>query len=182
MKSERLFNIYGDHVGTGHAGNVWDTEQLAPTIDTCGGGNRMPLILDKPTLVGGVGEKDSNGGTQFKQQNRIYSSDAVALWQSATESFNPWYAVAQRKREEGQTIEESNRENANAITTVLTDSMVGNGVRIRKLTPLECWRLMGFDDEDLRKAEKVCSNTQLYKQAGNSIAVPVLENIFKQLL
>ena len=54
--------------------------------------------------------------------------------------------------------------------------------RIRKLTPLECWRLMGFSDEDFHKAEKVNSNTQLYKQAGNSIVVLVLEAIFKQLL
>ena len=41
----------------------------------------------------------------------------------------------------------------------------GTKVRIRKLTPKECWRLMGFDDEDFEKAEKVNSNTQLYKQA-----------------
>ena len=53
--------------------------------------------------------------------------------------------------------------------------------RIRKLTPKECWRLMGFKDEDFEKAAKVCSNTQLYKQAGNSIVVPVLEGIFKEL-
>ena len=55
-------------------------------------------------------------------------------------------------------------------------------LRIRKLTPKECWRLMGFDDEDFEKAEKVNSNTQLYKQAGNSIVVNVLEAIFKNLL
>lgn len=54
--------------------------------------------------------------------------------------------------------------------------------RIRKLTPLECWRLMGFDDEDFHKAEKVCSNSQLYKQAGNSIVVDVLVGILGNLL
>lgn len=54
--------------------------------------------------------------------------------------------------------------------------------RIRKLTPKECWRLMGFDDEDFEKAAKVNSNTQLYKQAGNSIVVNVLEAILKELL
>ena len=54
--------------------------------------------------------------------------------------------------------------------------------RIRKLTPKECWRLMGFDDTDFEKAEKVCSNTQLYKQAGNSIVVNVLEGILGNLL
>ena len=54
-------------------------------------------------------------------------------------------------------------------------------LRIRKLTPKECWRLMGFDDGDVLKAETVCSNTQLYKQAGNSIVVNVLMAIFKEL-
>ena len=57
-----------------------------------------------------------------------------------------------------------------------------NDLAIRKLTPLECWRLMGFDDEDVDKAAKVNSNTQLYKQAGNSIVVNVLEAIFSVLL
>ena len=53
--------------------------------------------------------------------------------------------------------------------------------RIRKLTPLECWRLMGFDDDDFYKAQNVgISNSQLYKQAGNSIVVPVLQSIFRQ--
>ena len=55
-------------------------------------------------------------------------------------------------------------------------------IRIRKLTPLECWRLMGFSDEDFKKAEVVNSNTQLYKQAGNSIVVNVLEEVFKQMI
>lgn len=55
-------------------------------------------------------------------------------------------------------------------------------VRIRRLTPLECWRLMGFGDEDFRKAEVVNSNTQLYKQAGNSIVKQVLMSVFSQML
>ena len=42
----RLFNIYGEGRGTGFAGNVWDTEGLAPTISTMGGGNREPLIME----------------------------------------------------------------------------------------------------------------------------------------
>ena len=71
------------------------------------------------------------------------------------------------------------------IPTLKTSPDIGcvtNNLRIRKLTPKECWRLMGFDDEDFEKAEKVNSNTQLYKQAGNSIVVNVLEAIFKNLL
>lgn len=53
--------------------------------------------------------------------------------------------------------------------------------KIRKLTPLECFRLMGFNDEDFYKAEKLNSDTQLYKQAGNSIVVDVIEEIYEQL-
>jgi len=54
-------------------------------------------------------------------------------------------------------------------------------LRIRKLTPKECYRLMGFSDEEFAKAESVISNSQLYKTAGNSIVVDVLYYIFKQL-
>ena len=55
-------------------------------------------------------------------------------------------------------------------------------VRIRKLTPTECFKLMGFDAEDCKKcSEGGISNTQLYKQAGNSIVVDVLEAIFSKL-
>ena len=60
--------------------------------------------------------------------------------------------------------------------------MNGSNLKIRKLTPKECWRLMGFDDEDYERAAQVNSNTQLYKQAGNSIVVNVLEAILTNLL
>jgi DNA (cytosine-5)-methyltransferase 1 len=63
----------------------------------------------------------------------------------------------------------------------LNENKISNGLRIRKLTPREAFRLMGFDDEDFNKAAQVNSNTQLYKQAGNSIVVNVLEAIFKEL-
>lgn len=58
-----------------------------------------------------------------------------------------------------------------------------SNLRIRKLTPLSCWRLMGFDDEDYEKAKAASiSRSQLYKQAGNSIVVKVLEGILRNLL
>ena len=74
-------------------------------------------------------------------------------------------------------------ESVNDIGIVVSDKK-GNKkyLRIRKPTSKECWRLMGFDDEDFEKAEKVNSNAQLYKQAGNSIIVNVLMAIFKELL
>lgn len=62
----------------------------------------------------------------------------------------------------------------------------GNG-RYRYLTELECWRLQGYTDEDYRRAEQAqkrvgCYYTALYKQAGNSIAVPIFESIFRKML
>lgn len=56
-----------------------------------------------------------------------------------------------------------------------------NVMRIRRLTPRECWRLMDFSDEDFDKAKSVNSDTQLYKQAGNSIVVNVLVAILGQM-
>jgi len=66
-------------------------------------------------------------------------------------------------------------------TTSSATVLIKNDLRIRKLTPKECWRLMGFNDEDFDKASMVNSNAQLYKQAGNSIVVNVLVEIFKEL-
>lgn len=71
---------------------------------------------------------------------------------------------------------------SNTITTVQKDNYVlETNFRIRKLTPKECWRLMGIDDECFDKAQQVNSNSQLYKQAGNGIVVNVLYYIFKEL-
>ena len=60
--------------------------------------------------------------------------------------------------------------------------MINGNIRIRKLTPTECYKLMGFSAEDCIKAsDGGVSNSQLYKQAGNSIVVNVLEAIFTKL-
>lgn len=280
---------------------VYSGEGISPTIHTCGGGNTEPKV------IGGIGEKKSNGGTQWYQQDRIYDNN-VAI--SVTTGFNPYYKVEepqinvvgnyspsghdasrivdagglaptvkenhgtitaaaepmvwdgynQRIRAEkgivgtltrncgadlkrngqgiieplaydeqngyirkdgtvgtlttdGSSPKHNNRVvepvrlgyipypnsdkphqsntfyDENAISPTL-DTCIGvnrqvkvlkNNLRIRKLTPKECWRLMGFDDADFEKAAKYNSNSQLYKQAGNSIVVDVLYYIFKQM-
>jgi site-specific DNA-cytosine methylase len=66
-------------------------------------------------------------------------------------------------------------------TTITSNDSLAQ-YRIRKLTPLECWRLMDFTDEDFEKAAQVNSNTQLYKQAGNSIIRNVLVAIIGQMI
>lgn len=69
----------------------------------------------------------------------------------------------------------------NTLTTGSHCGVIDKGFRIRKLTPKECWRLQGWKDEDFEKAAKVCSDSQLYKQAGNGVTVPVIYEIAKRL-
>lgn len=110
------------------------------------------LLLEKPLLLGGVG-KENEFGKQYRQGNRVYSSDACAM----------------------------------ALGSQPVGNAGGNsylynvGYRIRKLTPRECGRLMGVSDEDIDKMAAVNSNTQLYKQFGNSIVVDVMCAMFKNL-
>ena len=74
---------------------------------------------------------------------------------------------------------------ANTLTTSAQqgtlDAGVSDGIRIRRLTPKECFRLQGFPDQLFHKAEKVNSNSQLYKQAGNSVTVNVIYAIAKRI-
>ena len=72
------------------------------------------------------------------------------------------------------------KQSVGTLNTANNKAVVDNYI-VRKLTPKECWRLMGFTDEQFDKAATICSNTQLYKQAGNSIVVNVLEEIFKNV-
>ena len=138
-------------------------KDIAPTQTTyCGSTTSSGSVLVsiplkrgyiKPKLVGGIGDKKSNGGTQYYQQDRIYDSESIAMAHPANLTSGSYYYQVNTQP-----------------------------LRIRKLTPKECFRLMGFSDEDFSKAEQVpTSNAQLYKQAGNSIVVNVLEEILKEL-
>ena len=69
---------------------------------------------------------------------------------------------------------------ANTLTCSCNQGTL-DGYRIRKLTPKECWRLQGWNDEDFEKAARVCSDSQLYKQAGNGVTVTVIYEIAKRL-
>ena len=87
---------------------------------------------------------------------------------------------------EGKKLFVRNRGDS-SICCTLTTNIVNFAVRMpndmfRVITPLESWRLMGFDDSDFLRAAAVCDEKELYKQAGNSIVVNVLMAIFKELL
>lgn len=122
--------------------------------------------------VGGLGGQTS----LYKVSNKTICENEEVLATLTPDRIN--------KRQMGRRF----KENDEPSFTVNTQDKHGVAIgeypdyRIRKLVPMECWRLMGFTDDDFKKAAKVSSNSQLYKQAGNSIVVPVLEAIFKELL
>lgn len=153
--------------------------------------------MNKVILIGGIGEKNSNSNRQWYLQNRIYDAEGLAL--CIAQSFAPYYLEEEMQTKViGMLDLKGRHESACRVydkefisPTVNTCGGGGlepkimenqNNVRIRKLTPRECWRLMGFTDEDFDKASAVNSDTQLYKQAGNSIVVQVLEGIFREML
>lgn len=160
------------------------------------------FIMTEPELVGGIGEKKSNGGTQWFQQDRVYSADGVAMAHCANMSGGSYnYYVGEN--ENLSVIDYYNRReiNSDVVGTITTGcATTGSGtflVRkgkspIRKLTPQECWRLMDFDDADYENARNALnrvhyngrnkSDSQLYKQAGNSIVVNCLTQIFREML
>lgn len=93
--------------------------------------------------------------------------------------------AADRTRNGSKTLESNGEEYANAITSVQHDSMAIEKpqYRIRKLTPLECWRLQGFTDEQHNAVEDAgISNSQRYKQSGNAVTVNVIKAIGERLL
>ena len=114
-------------------------------------------MKDDVKVLGGIGEKKSNNGTQWYEQDRIYDNKIAT---SIATSFHPYYVDNERERE--------------------SDTM---NLRIRKLVPCETIKLMGFERKDyqaMRDAEM--SDIQIFHCAGDSIVVTCLMAIFGQML
>ena len=141
-------------------------------------------------------ERHTEKGTGFKWE--VKKNDDIANCLRANASLCPTDNTievskevrtdeAKKKRKETGTndfrdkkIEWRRQDYSNTITTSLTNDHFIKQKKIRRLTPLECWRLQGFRDEDFFSVKDV-SDTQLYKQAGNSITVNVLMELFKKI-
>ena len=134
------------------ANRVYDVGGVAPTMNTCGGGGLQPKILESQIVA-------------MRGRNPDNPSDRT--FGSPTE----------------QRLEANTQGTSNCLTSVQKDNLLLEKpqYRIRKLTPRECGRLMGVSDEDIDKMAAVNSNTQLYKQFGNSIVVDVMCAMFKNL-
>ena len=132
-------------------GRVYDINGISPTLNTMQGGGRQPKIRVREATKKGYAEATVG--------------DSVNLAHPNSKS---------RRGRVGEGI-------ANTLVTGDSQGVVMPNFRIRKLTPRECWRLQGFPDWAFDKAQEVNSNSQLYKQAGNSVTVNVIKEIARYL-
>lgn len=147
----------------------------------------MPCIIDEdisPTCIGGFGEKKSNGGSQYYQQDRVYDGTklATALATNLPGGANNYsFPIVALSYE--------TTDDPDIIVANLGDFKVPAiwyekyqcYIAIRKLTPKECFTLQGWTDDYFEKAAFMNSDSQLYKQAGNGITVNVVEVIAQKL-
>ena len=168
---------------------VYDTDKISPALTTMQGGNRQPKILCEgninPSGKGMNGNVFNSSGisptlTTNKGEGQKIILPCICASRGRNPN-NPSSRVAGEPTE--QRLEFNTKGTSNTITTVQKDNyVVESSFRIRKLTPRECFRLMGMKDDDIDKIQEAgISNTQQYKMAGNSIVVNVLEAIFKNL-
>ena len=132
-------------------GVVYETDGIAPTIRAYQGGGLEPKIRVKEATSKGYAEAEVGDSVNLSHPN------------SKT-----------RRGRVGKQV-------ANTLLTGESQGVIEPDFRIRKLTPREYWRLQGFPDWAFDKAQEVNSNSQLYKQAGNSVTVNVIAAIAKEL-
>lgn len=176
----------GDSINYSYANNLLKRGRVGKEVSQ--------TILTAPNIAV-LEETDKNKliclNNKYKKwsiQDRVY--DPEGIYSSITASnfrsniaekkmFNPYN---NRKIIDVAPTQTANCGNSYSSAAVLISEDGTTFMRIRKLTPLECWRLMGFDDDDFHKAKNAgVSDTQLYRQAGNSIVVNVLEKILECL-
>ncbi len=211
IELEQVGQLEGTFESTGR---VYSAEGLAPTLNTMGGGNREPKILIPQATEQGYTECEVGGVADLSYPNsktrRGMVQEGGTICPTITAESNglcriePCIAAMRGRnpdnptsRESGlptqQMLEIKDDGTSNTLTTVQKDNLVLEPhFRVRKLTPKECWRLMGFTDSDFDKAKAALnekfykgadrSNSQMYKQAGNSIVVDVLHDIFKMMI
>lgn len=167
---------------------VYNEDGLAPTIHTCPCGNTEPKVLIKNANKKGYAEAHEGDNINLQQPNsktrRGRVGDGVAQTLQTSDTMGVLVPVNAETDGTCRTIK-AQYQHTGPANLIRKGTFGATGVReglvIRKLTPRECWRLMGFPDGAFDKAQAVNSNCQLYKQAGNSIVVNVLEEILRNL-
>ena len=181
-------------------GRIYDSEGISPCLNTMQGGGLEPKFIE-PVICASRGRNPDNPGDRTAgaptEQRLEPNMDGVSNTLTTVQKDN--YLLEPKKILQPVVIGSTQQHAAvkndgicpcltacmgtgGGQIPMITDNQIDCcGYRIRKLTPLECFRLMGFSDEEFNRIKGV-SNTQLYKMAGNSIVVDVVERIFNNLL
>jgi DNA (cytosine-5)-methyltransferase 1 len=187
IANEKYYNLHGGKWDKLHDVNkrVYKDDKESPTITTMQGGSREVKVLISHAI--GSREFETNGWKEvaptlcardYKDPKVLYiPEDTIKGYAEAHEGDGVYINRPHQKRGVVQ------KEMIQTLKTSVDDlGVVLENLKIRKITPRESFRLMGLYDKDIDKIIKINSSTQLYKQAGNSIVVQVLEHIFKELL
>ena len=191
VKCKKVGNVHPS--GNGMNGNVYHSDGLAPTLTTNKGEGQKIII---PVLTPNRLEKRQNG-RRFKtngepmftltaqdQHGILLQDKKLKIREATTKGY------AEAKVGDSVNIANINSKTkrgrvgnqiANTLLASEQQGVVESDYRIRRLTPRECWRLQGFPDSAFDKAQAVTSNSQLYKQAGNSVTVNVIAEIAKKM-
>lgn len=182
------------------ANRVYSVDGISPTIPTCCGGGHEPKILEEKQMetvkirqatkdgyaeceIGGVA--DLNFPSSTTRRGRVVENGTVSPTLQTDGGICRIEKVGQISNDGSQygtVVDEGGlAPTLSAGTHGYANSCIKQKYKIRKLIPLETFRLMNFDDEDFYAAESVNSDTQLYKESGNSIVVACLCAIFSQL-
>ena len=165
---------------------TYDPDGIGACLSTMGGGGLEPCVMVREATLQGYAIANIGDSINLEQPNSKTRRGRVGkgVANTLTTSCNQGVLEPKIIDDQGR-LKESYKQHD--VVPTLRAQTHGNppklydGYRIRKLTPLECWRLQGFPDSVFRKAEQVVSNNQLYKQAGNSVTVNVIAAIAEKL-
>lgn len=179
--------------GVQHQSNtVYDGNCVSCTL--CAGDWKSPkmfMVEGKPIRLGGCFD-EPNGSTH--QAGSVWEKEGIAPTIDTMQGGYRQPLVIENdiiiddtqgfeKDENGNVIPRIYKDYSPSLRATRSGLKTIKDYKIRKLTPKECWRLMGFTDEDFQKAKDIgLSNTKLYERAGRGIVVPMLEEIFKNMM
>lgn len=179
--------------GKSQSGDVVSIDSLAPTLcSTTTQKDPLKILIENEIKQFGVIQPN------FNQSGVVYDTDGISPTIRAYQGgglepkIRVKEATSKGYAEVGDSVNLSHsnsktrrgrvgKQVANTLLTGESQGVIEPDFRIRKLTPRECWRLQGFPDWAFDKAQEVNSNSQLYKQAGNSVTVKVIAAIAKEL-
>ena len=159
----------------------YDVSGISPCLNTMQGGDREPKILVKEATKKGYSVANVGDSVNISHPNSKTRRGRVGKQIANTLLTGEEQAVIVQKPRGFNKGGEHDVAPTLSANSWQENNLLKSGFRIRKLTPRECWRLQGFPDWAFDKAQEVNSNSQLYKQAGNSVTVNVIAEIAKKL-